>query len=87
MSKLEELIEKWQQEHDSLRYETGDTAIYAREKMNEFITDLQSLTSSHREEIEAAYLAGVDGDTPIPEIHRNLYQKDASDYYEKTFGK
>lgn len=98
MSKLEEIVKKNNAAIERMEavinnvHSSVKECMYAQEVIRiygSFNADLQSLTSSHREEIEAAYDAG-ETDTWY-ELQSgpgdpDRQHKNPSDYYEKTFG-
>jgi cell division inhibitor SulA len=79
MSKLEEVIETIKDKASACG--TTQSGRARKGAYVDCIMMLKDLTSSHREEIEAAYNAGQNDTVAWRKF------KDASDYYEKTFGK
>ena len=93
MTKLEDKIKYYEGRVDDLTAALGGT-IYDRERevkeammgcYKTILSDLQSLTESHRAEIEEAYAQG-DTDRWDDAHDRIRTHQDAADYYEKTYG-
>lgn len=92
MSKQEEVKSELIQIGGVLFSKFGPDSYTERCRLNDVIAKVESLTSSHREEIEKAYKAG-EGDGAMVAMFPSTDNpplvkfKSATDYYEKTFGK